>query len=492
MERTYLAVDLKSFYASVECVERGLDPLKTNLVVADASRTEKTICLAVSPSLKQYGLGGRARLFEVVQKMRDVNRERLEKTPDKSFEGKSFDAEELYNHSELEADYIAAVPRMALYIHYSTEIYKIYLKYVSEEDIHVYSIDEVFIDITGYILANGLSAQEFAMIIIKDILKQTGITATAGIGTNLYLSKVAMDIVAKRRLPDENGVRIAKLDEHSYRKELWNHRPLTDFWRIGRGYSKKLEEMGLYTMGDIAEFSLKYEDYLYKVFGVNAELLIDHAWGYEPTEIADIKSYKAKSSSISSGQVLQEPYEYEKALLIVKEMADALAYELSEKRLVTDKLTLTIGYDVENISNPKISYQGETVADMYGRIIPKHFHGTIGISTKTASSMEITKAACRLFKQVENKNLLIRRITMSAENTVCESSKNDQVMQLDLFSGIDIQLKLEQKKEHEKQLQTAVTGIKNRFGKNSIIKGISLEKGATATSRNRQIGGHRA
>lgn len=428
-ERKYIAIDLKSFYASVECVERRLNPLTTNLVVADASRTEKTICLAVSPSLKAYGISGRARLFEVIQKVKEVNDQRQRKARRKLTE-KSFRDEELKNNPNLLVSFIAAPPRMAYYIEYSTKIYDIYLKYVSQDDIHVYSIDEVFLDVTDYLKNYKMSAHDLARTIIKDILQSTGITATAGIGTNLYLCKVAMDIVAKHVEADKDGVRIAELDEMSYRRLLWNHTPITEFWRVGKGYAKKLENVHLYTMGDIARCSLGSEkDYyneelLYKLFGVNAELLIDHAWGYEPCTIKDIKKYKPRDKSIGSGQVLHEPYTYDKARLIVKEMVDMLTLDLVDKNLVTDQIVLTIGYDIKNINH---SYTGETKIDMYGRKIPKHSHGTANMKFPTSSTKLITEKVLELFDRIVDRKLFIRRLNISANHLVDgQSIKNKE------------------------------------------------------------------
>ena len=497
-ERTYIAIDLKSFYASVECVDRGLDAMTTNLVVADLSRTEKTICLAVSPSLKTYGIPGRARLFEVVQKVRQVNRERQKKAPKGTFSGSSCFAAELAADASLAVDYIVAPPRMAHYMEYSTRIYQIYLEYVAPEDIHVYSIDEVFIDATSYLKATSLSAHDFAKRIMKDVLTKTGITATAGIGTNLYLCKVAMDIGAKKIAADEDGARIAELDELSYRRTLWEHRPLTDFWRVGKGYADKLEAHGLYTMGDVARCSLgkpgEYysEDLLYKLFGVNAELLIDHAWGWEPCTIADIKAYKPESNSIGSGQVLQEPYPYDKAKLVANEMAEALALDLVAKRMVTDQIVATIGYDRCNEE-----YQGEYSVDRYGRKVPKHAHGTVNLGRQTASEKLIRKAVAELFERIVDKNLFVRRLYITATHVVPESEKREGgALQLDLFTDYEAEQKRREAEdaelEREKKRQEAVLEIKNKYGKNAILKGMNLEEGATAKSRNGQIGGHKA
>ncbi len=504
--RTYIAIDLKSFYASVECMERGLDPMTTNLVVADASRTEKTICLAVSPSLKAYGISGRARLFEVVQKVREVNAGRLRKAPGRAFSGSSSNDTEVRSSQDLSLDYLIAPPRMAHYIEYSTRIYNTYLKYIAPEDIHVYSIDEVFIDATDYLHTYNLSARELASKMILGVLKNIGVTAAAGIGTNLYLSKIAMDIQAKRIPPDENGVQIAELDEMSYRHLLWSHRPLTDFWRIGRGYARKLEGIGLSTMGDIARCSLGQpgdyynEDLLYKLFGVNAELLIDHAWGWEPCTIADIKAYKPSSNSIGSGQVLQCAYTFDKARLIVQEMADLLVLDLVDKRLVTDQLVLTVGYDIENLTNPKIkkSYQGAVTTDPYGRTIPKPAHGSVNLGRQTSSTKLILDAVTELFDRIVDKNLLIRRVNIVANHVADEAtvSKTHDFEQLNLFTDYAAEQAKKEDEEaelaQEKKMQTAMLEIKKKYGKNAILKGMNLEEGATTVSRNKQIGGHKA
>lgn len=504
--RTYIAIDLKTFYASVECMERGLDPLTTNLVVADTSRTEKTICLAVSPSLKSYGIPGRVRLFEVIQKLREVNAARKSRAPGHVFTGSSVDDRELKENPALRLDYIAAPPRMNLYMDYSTKIYNIYLNYIAPEDIYVYSIDEVFIDVTGYLSTYRLTARELAGKMILDVLHATGITATVGVGTNLYLCKIAMDIVAKRIEPDENGVRIAELDEQSYRRILWTHRPLTDFWRVGKGYAKKLEEHGLYTMGDIARCSLGRqpdyynEDLLYRLFGVNAELLIDHAWGWEPCTIADIKAYKPQESSMGSGQVLLCPYEYEKARLIVQEMTDLLALDLVDKGMVTDQIVLTIGYDIENLNRPEIRsrYHGPVVTDRYGRQIPRHAHGSENLERKTSSGRLIMAAAMRLFDRIVDRNLLIRRVSVAAAHVEEESAIREQESfeQLNLFTDYEAAEKQKeqekQEQEREKRMQKAMLDIKKKFGKNAILKGMNLEDGATTVERNKQIGGHKA
>lgn len=502
----YIAIDLKSFYASVECVERQLNPLETHLVVADANRTEKTICLAVSPSLKAYKIPGRARLFEVVQRVKEINQERKSHAPKRQFTGSSYHAPDLAAHPELELAYIIAPPRMAFYMQYSTMIYKIYLKYIAPEDIHVYSIDEVFMDVTHYLKTYKMTPKELASKMIWDVLESTGITAAAGIGTNLYLCKVAMDIVAKHVEPDEYGVRIAELDEMSYRRLLWSHRPLTDFWRIGHGYRKKLEEAGLFTMGDIARCSLggdndyHNEDLLYRMFGVNAELLIDHAWGWEPTTIEQIKSYKPENNSISLGQVLQCPYEYEKAKIIVQEMADMLALSLVEKKLAADQILLTIGYDAGNLTDTKTKelYKGEITTDHYGRRVPKHAHGTVNLKRQTSSSQIITAAAVDLYDRIINPCLFIRRVTIAANHVIDEmaAAKTEHFEQLSLFTDYTA-LENEQKEENERlakerKLQETMLSIKKKYGKNAIIKGTNLQEGATALKRNRQIGGHKA
>ena len=502
----YIAIDLKSFYASVECMERQLDPLTTNLVVADAERTEKTICLAVSPSLKAYGIPGRARLFEVVQRIREVNIERKSKAPGRQFTGSSYSSPELATHPELELSYIIAPPRMAFYLEYSTIIYNTYLKYIAPEDMHVYSIDEVFMDVTHYLKTYGMTPKELAATIIRDVFRSTGITATAGIGTNLYLCKVAMDIVAKHVNPDEHGVRIAELDEMSYRRLLWNHRPLTDFWRVGHGYRKKLEDVGLFTMGDIARCSLgedkdyHNEELLYNMFGVNAELLIDHSWGWEPTTMDFIKSYKPETNSISSGQVLQCPYDAEKGKLIVREMTDLLVLDLVEKKLVTDQMVLTVGYDIDNLTNAEIrnNYKGEITIDHYGRKVPKHAHGTANLDKPTSSTQIIMDAVMALYDRIINPKLLIRRITVVANHLMDETQmkKEEHFEQLNLFTDYTA-LEKERKEEEERlsrerKLQEAMLSVKKKFGKNAILKGMNLQEGATTMERNRQIGGHKA
>lgn len=498
MEKVYMCIDLKSFYASVECIERGLDPLNTNLVVADESRTEKTVCLAITPSLKQYGLGGRARLFEVIQKVKSINYERRKNNNYKKFNSKSFLDSELKKDRTLELDFIIAPPQMKKYMKYSTNIYKIYLKYLAPEDIFVYSIDEVFCDITTYLSMYQMTAKELVSKIIKDVYDTTGITATAGIGTNMYLAKVCMDIVAKHAEPNEIGVRIAEIDEMSYRKLLWNHKPLTSFWRVGKGIADKLEKNGLYTMGDVARCSLNNENLLYKLFGVNAELLIDHAWGWEPTTIEEVKAYKPERNSISSGQVLHSPYKYENAKLIVREMIDLLSLDLTDKHLVTKQLVLDIGYDIENLTNPAIKkmYNGEITIDNYGREVPKHSHGTINLDYNTSSSKVLSKKCIELYDRIVNKNLLIRKINITACNIIDEDIVEKEVVheQLNLFSSSDdSEQKIEDKKKQKEdnKLQHVLLDIKNKYGKNSILKGMNLEEGGTTIDRNNQVGGHK-
>lgn len=494
MRKMYIAIDLKSFYASVECAERGLNPLTTNLVVADASRTEKTICLAVSPSLKSYGISGRARLFEVVQKVKQINVLRRRQALGGTLTGGSFDQNELKEHKELAVDYLVAPPRMALYMEYSTRIYGIYLRYVAPEDMHVYSVDEVFIHVDPYLHGKEQTAEQFAREIMQVIYDETGITATAGIGTNLYLAKVAMDVEAKHSEPDEKGARMASLDEISYRKKLWAHEPITDFWRVGPGYAKKLKQHGLYTMGDVARCSLgketEYynEELLYRLFGVNAELLIDHAWGYEPCTIEDIRNYKPESNSISSGQVLSCPYDTKKARLIVQEMTDLLVLELVEKRLVTDQIVLTIGYDVDNVK--KAGYQGTVVTDRYGRKIPKHAHGSVNLGGHTSSTRDIMEKTLALYDSIIDSSLWVRRVTIVANHVIRESEKketNYQQMQLFMEPEED-----EEKREKERKMQEALIRVKNKYGKNAILKGMNLQEGGTTIERNSQIGGHKA
>ncbi|MCM1117519.1 MAG: DNA methylase [Pseudoflavonifractor sp.] len=490
-QRQYIAIDLKSFYASVECVERNLDPLDTCLVVADASRTEKTICLAVSPALKAYGTGGRPRLFEVVQKVREENRKRGRM-------GKSYSAKELSEHPDWQIDYLVAPPRMAHYIKYSTRIYEVYLRHIAPEDIHVYSIDEVFIDATSYLDTYGMTAHELAMTMIREVLKETGITATAGIGTNMYLCKIAMDIMAKKMMPDADGVRIAELDEMSYRRQLWEHTPITDFWRVGRGIANKLASYGMLTMGDIARCSINREDLLYKLFGVNAELLIDHAWGWEPVTMDLVRAYRPETHSISSGQVLTCAYTVEKAKVVVLEMVDALALDLIDKGLVTDQIVLEVGYDIESLTNPAIrnQYHGKVTTDHYGRQVPFHAHGTTNMDFATSSSKILTEKVNALFDKIVNPILLVRRITMSANHLVRESDAKarPKPIQLDLFADYD-EIERQEKEESarlekERRRQEAVLNIKKRFGKNAILKGLNYAEGATQKDRNRQIGGH--
>lgn len=547
MSKTYISIDLKSFYASVECMERGLDPLNTNLVVADASRTQKTICLAVSPSLKAYGIPGRARLFEVEQKVKEANARRQTRAPKNILDGKSVFATELNENPCLAIDYIAAKPRMALYMSKSTQIYDVYLRYIAPEDIYAYSVDEVFIDASGYLKTYGLNAHDFARLLVREVFKETGITATAGIGPNLYLCKIAMDIGAKHTEADADGVRIAELDEYSYRRLLWDHRPITDFWRVGRGYAKKLAKKSIFTMGDIARCSLgtSYdyynEDLLYKMFGVNAELLIDHAWGYEPCTLAEVKSYRPQRKSLVSGQVLQNAYTYEKTRIVVREMMELLALDLVEKGLLTNQIVLTVGYDIENLSDPerRKAYKGEVTVDGYGREVPKHAHGTGNLQFSTASTKLTTECVLEVFDRVVDKDLLTRRISITVNNLVLESeykrereSVSAEPEQLNMFdmlagggtpqerepasskdnssysergeekprnsvvaesiSGSAASDKSEDALEKEKQVQEAMLKIKKRFGKNAILKGTNLQEGATAKERNAQIGGHKA
>lgn len=493
-ERTYIAIDLKSFYASVECVERGLDPLTTNLVVADGSRTEKTICLAVTPPLKAYGISGRARLFEVIQRVREINRERRRRSPGNMLGRRSCDAEELKAHPSYALDYITAPPRMSKYMEISSRIYGIYLKYVAPEDIHSYSIDEVFIDATGYLRAYGVTARGFASMLVTDVMNTTGITAAAGVGTNLYLCKIAMDIVAKHIPADKNGVRIASLDERGYRYMLWGHRPLSDFWRVGGGTVKRLEKNNIYTMGDIARCSIENPELLYRLFGVNAELLIDHAWGRETCTIADIKAYRPVSSSLSTGQVLQEPYGFEKGRLIVREMADELSLKLTEKGLVTDRIVLTVGYDVENLADPERlkSYADEIKTDYYGRSVPKSAHGTTGLGRYTSSASVIVRAAAELYDRLVLRGFTVRRMYVVAGRVVSERGVEPESVQLSLFSGAERLEREERSLCREHEMQLAMLKIKRRYGKNAILRGMNLEEGATTVSRNGQVGGHRA
>ena len=501
IQRTYIAIDLKSFYASVECVERHLDPLTTNLVVADESRTEKTICLAVSPSLKAYGIPGRARLFEVVQRVKEANAMRLSKAPGNLFTGMSSSASDLAADPGLAIGYETAVPRMALYMDYSTRIYGIYLQYIAPEDMHVYSVDEVMIDATQYLAAYHMTARELASAMIRHVLRETGITAAAGIGTNLYLCKAAMDIEAKHVEPDEDGVRIAELDEMQYRQKLWSHRPLTDFWRVGKGYARKLEKQAIYTMGDIARTSLQNEDLLYHLFGVNAELLIDHAWGWEPCTMEMIKAYRPDNNSFTSGQVLHCPYDFQKARIVTHEMADAAALDLVAKDMVTDQVVLTIGYDRENLDDPRIRrrYTGAVVTDWYGRKVPEHAHGSRNLPRPTSSSRLICEAALEIYDKTVNPDLLVRRITIVVNHVRRRSdiSASEPIYeQMDLFTDYPAaeqeQKREKEAEEKERRLQEAMLDIRKKYGRNMILKGMNLREGATGRERNEQIGGHRS
>ena len=494
MEKTYIAIDLKSFYASVECVERGLDPLDTNLVVADMSRTDKTICLAVSPSLKSFGIPGRPRLYEVNQKVNEVNRLRMNRAPASRLIGKSVFLHELEKDRGLAVDFIVAAPQMAKYLEFSTDIYNIYQKYFSSEDIHVYSIDEVFIDATAYLKTYNMSAHDLTLKIIRDVMYKTGVTATAGIGTNLYLAKVAMDIVAKHIPADKDGVRIASLDERSYREKLWSHTPISDFWRIGRGISKRLANHGLYTMGDIARFSLKHDGILYDEFGINAELIIDHAWGYEPCEMKDIKMYKPQNNSLSSGLVLMEPYSYKKTKVVIKEMVDNMALDLVEKHLVTNHVSLMINYDTSNNLN---NYSGEITKNYYGKDVAKPTGGSISLNEYTSSGRVLSEAILEIYEQTVNKNLMVRRINIGADSVIPKSDSDRVVVkQYSIFSDIEKEereyIKQKEVLEKENNLQEAIINIRNRFGKNSILKGTNYEEGATGKQRNEQIGGHKS
>lgn len=500
-QHTYIAIDLKSFYASVECRERGLDPLDTNLVVADESRTDKTICLAVTPSLKTYGISGRARLFEVIQQVKEANRGRLHDAPGHRFSGKSCFLSELNAAPGLEIDFLIAPPRMAYYMEYSTRIYQIYLKYIAPEDIIVYSIDEVFMDITAYLVTYNLSPRDLAMKMIHDVLQTTGITATAGIGSNLFLAKVAMDIVAKHIPADENGVRIAELDEASFRRTLWSHQPLTDFWRIGPGYAKRLESYGMFTMGDVARMSVNNEELLYQLFGKNAELIIDHAWGWEPCTVSAVKAYRPNDNSLGSGQVLHCPYSAEKARLVLREMAEMLSLDLVAKQLVTDQIIITVGYDKENLADPqkRQHYTGPVTKDHYGREVPKHAHGTRRLGAYTSSSKKILEAATALYDKIVDKDLLIRRLNIVAGHVIPEAdvpAREAGFEQLDLFTDYAAAERQRQQEQQElvkeRKMQEAMLTIKRRFGKNAILKGMNLEDGATAKDRNEQIGGHKA
>ena len=497
-QRQYIAIDLKSFYASVECVDRGLDPLSSNLVVADKSRTEKTICLAVSPSLKAYGIGGRARLFEVVQRVREVNQQRQLQCGGR-LKGKSYNDNELKQHPDWELDYVVAPPRMGHYMEVSSRVYQTYLKYIAPEDIHVYSIDEVFMDVTNYLDNYKMTPHELAMTMIRDVLKTTGITATAGIGTNMYLCKVAMDIVAKHIPADKDGVRIGELDEMSYREKLWNHKPLTSFWRVGKGTANRLAQYGIDTMGKLARMSLHNEELLYKLFGVNAELLIDHAWGYEPCTIDMVKAYKPENNSFSSGQVLQSAYDVRKARVVVQEMAEAVALNLVSKRMLTDQIVLTVGYDIESLTNPAIreQYHGEVTMDFYGRKVPKHAHGSENIGRQTSSTRLITEAVLALYDRIVDPHLLVRRLNLTTNHVVYEDtvSHQQQPTQLDLFTDYEAIHAKEQREQEaldkERRMQEVQLAIKQRFGKNAILKGMNFQEGATAIERNAQIGGHR-
>ncbi len=522
--KTYIAIDLKSFYASVECVERHFDPLTTNLVVADESRTEKTICLAVSPSLKAYGIPGRARLFEVIRRVKEVNAKRLrngirsgyirkDENGKYAFASSSFDANTLAENPGFELGFFVAPPRMRMYEEYSTRIFGIYMKFISAEDIHVYSIDEVFMDVTGYLKTYGMTAHELAMAMIQEVLHTTGITATAGIGTNMYLAKVAMDIVAKHVKPDRDGVRIAELDERTYREKLWCHQPLTDFWRVGFGIARRLDKLGCHTMGDIARMSERNEDLLYKSMGVNAELLIDHAWGWEPTEIRTIKSYKPETSSLSSGQVLSEPYNAVDGKLIVREMTELLVLDLVRKNLVTKQIVLTVGYDKESlvvlragksvqdtlygVAKTGHPYLGDLAVDFYGRLCPKHAHGTANLDHWTSSTKAIAEAMMALYDRVVHPDLLIRRLNVVACNLIPEKDKPKECpVQLDLFTDYETLRRQEEEREaaeaKEKRLQKATLIMQERFGRNAVLKGMNLEEKGTTRARNSQIGGHRA
>ncbi len=494
--RIYIAIDLKSFYASVECVARGRDPLTTNLVVADESRTEKTICLAVSPSLKSFGIPGRARLFEALQKVAEVNRRRRYALRGKPFSGKSDDYTALTADPSLEVDFIKATPRMSEYMKVSGQIYSIYLRHVSPDDIFAYSVDEVFIDATPYLRRDKITAHGFAMRLIKDVLKETGITATAGIGTNMFLAKVAMDVTAKHMPADKDGVRIAELDVMSFRRQLWDHRPVTDIWRIGAGTAKRLEAMGIYTLGDIALCSVHNEELLYREFGVNAELLINHAWGWEPTTIADVKSYKAENNSLSSGQVLSQPYDFEKGRLVVTEMTDLLVLDLVEKRLVTDQMVLTVGYDVENVKDG--AFSGETETDRYGRKTPKQAHGSVNLGLFTSSTRLIMEKVTELYDRIVDRNLTVRRMYVVANHVIDEDSvpKKPEQTQITMFDDTEAEEKKEAAekaaREKERRVQKAAIEIKKKFGKNAVLKGMNLREGATAIERNKQVGGHRS
>lgn len=485
MKRQYIAIDLKSFYASVECEERGLDALDTYLVVADESRTDKTICLAVSPALKQYGVPGRARLFEAAQRVREVNALRSVKAPGGKLAGYSHFDFFVRNSNDIGIEYIVAPPRMSLYMQVSAQIYQIYLKYVAPEDIHVYSVDEVFIDATHYLRTLNMTARELADVMIRDVLEQTGITATAGIGENLYLCKIAMDIVAKHIKADKDGVRIAELTEQRYREQLWGHRPISDFWRVGKGTARTLARYGMFTMGDLARCSVYNEALLYKLFGKNAELLIDHAWGWEPCTIADIKAYRPENTSLSHGQVLSTPYPCDKARLVLQEMAESMALELVRKRLVTNQMVLTIVYDRTGLTG---DYHGEVVADHYGRKMPQKSHGSENLERYSSLSSHITAATLRLFDRIINPKLPVRRMYLAANHTVYEDEIKDNAQQLTLF---DMPRKTPNDAK-ERTVQQTVLKLQERYGKNAVLKGMNLKKGATAKERNQQIGGHKA
>lgn len=489
--RQYISIDLKSFYASVECVERGLNPLDTCLAVADSTRTDKTICLAVSPALKSYGIGGRPRLFELRQRVNEINSKRGKAR-------RSCSKSMLDSDTQIAIDFIIAPPRMALYIDYSTRIFNIYMRHVAPEDIHVYSIDEVFIDATSYLATYRTTAHDLAVALIREVLAETGVTATAGIGTNLYLCKVAMDIMAKKMKPDADGVRVAELDEKGYRRQLWGHTPLTDFWRVGRGIADRLARYGIHTMGDIALCSVRNENLLYDLFGINAELLIDHAWGWEPVTLDLVKAYRPDTRSISSGQVLTCPYTVAQARNVVLEMADSLSLQLIDKRLVTDQIVLTVGYDVESLSRPDIraGYHGRVTTDYYGRKVPAHAHGTANMERPTSARSILTRKVGDLFDHIMNPHLLVRRITLCANRLISEgeADKRQEPIQLDLFSDPEELSRVRASRiralAKERRLQEAELRIKKMFGKNAILKGINYADGATQRERNRQIGGH--
>lgn len=530
-DKTYIAIDLKSFYASVECVERELNPLNTNLVVADQSRTEKTICLAVSPSLKSHGIPGRARLFEVIEKVKEANALRKTENNVKKFIGKSCFDNELKDNKELEIDFLVAPPRMALYMDYSTRIFDIYLRYVAPEDMHIYSVDEVFMDVTAYLNNYNMTAHDLTIKIIREVLAETGITATAGIGTNMYLCKIAMDIVAKHMKADKDGVRIAEIDERKYRELLWDHKPLSDFWRVGRGYVKKLNGVGIYTMGDIARCSLGgeddfyNEDLLYKMFGINAELLIDHAWGWEPVEIKDIKDYRPDTNSLSVGQVLTRAYKFDEARIVISEMAEHMALDLVSKKLMTNQLTITVGYDIKNLDNFSFNekYKGEVKKDVYGRAIPKHAHGTYNFDEYTSLTSDIVRGVLDVFDETVDENLYVRRMSVCVNRVISSrkakelNEQSKEYQQLSLFDSLsedmnskinipasslneDVQINVhddeynefEKTKEDEERIQEAMLSIKQKYGKNAILRGTNFKEGATARDRNKQIGGHKA